>query len=295
MQKHWLSSSCLLATLLATACAAEGVVTGPVGEGDVGDSTPLEAADDSVAASDEQQTLLLAAAPGENMRVCNATALNQRSGPGTSYAILRSMPSGTTVKVVETSGTWIKNDWSGKIGWSSGTYLCKVDGGGGSEPPASFEVSGVSRANIISVAKASVGFSYFWGGGRFATGAAHGACYGSCPNCSHSGSYGADCSGLVGKAWLLPESLPMDSNKHPYSTDSFYNGSTHWSGVSRSNVIQGDALVYRSGGAGHIVIYDKADPWGQMWMYEARGCSYGVIHDLRSLSSSYKGIRRDGL
>ena len=56
------------------------------------------------------------------------------------------------------------------------------------------------------------------------------------------------------------------------------------------------ALVMRTSTTGHIVMYEKDDPWGSFWAYEARGCSYGVVHNLRtSLSSSYKGIRRDGL
>ena len=53
--------------------------------------------------------------------------------------------------------------------------------------------------------------------------------------------------------------------------------------------------MYRSGGAGHIVLYDSGDSWGSFWTYEARGCSYGVVHNLRTVSTSYKGIRRDGL
>ena len=34
-----------------------------------------------------------------------------------------------------------------------------------------------------------------------ADGTDHGSCSGSCPSCSHSGKYGADCSGLIAKAW----------------------------------------------------------------------------------------------
>lgn len=250
---------------------------------------------------------------GQQVRVCGATGLNQRSGAGTSHSVLRVLPEGTTVRVTERDGGWYRNDWSGRVGWSFGEYFCAVaggdsggdpggdsggdpgdeadtDGGGGS----GFDVSGVSRDNIISISRASVGYSYWWGGGRL-DGPGRGACYGSCPDCDHSGGWGADCSGFVAKAWLLPEALPMNENKHPFSTSSFYSGSTHWSGVARSNALRGDAMVYRNSGRGHMVIYEKDDPWGQMWTFEARGCSYGIVHNVRTLGSAYKAIRRDGL
>ncbi len=292
------AAAALPLSLLFTACTQQdGTITSIDQTGDLGDDGQLVAADDS-------QNLALATSfsPGDYAQVCNASALNQRSGPGTSYSVLHVMPSGTTVKVVAVSGTWVKNDWSGRIGWSSGTYLCAVasppPGGGGGTPedaPATFTVTGVNRTNFISIAKAAVGFSYYWGGGRFANGANPGTCNGSCPSCTHSGSYGGDCSGFAAKVWLLPPALPMDSNKHPYSTYNFYNEHTTWSDVSRSNVIIGDALVHNSAGSGHIVIYEKDDPWGSFWTFEARGCSYGVVHNIRTASSAYKGIRRDGL
>ena len=31
-----------------------------------------------------------------------------------------------------------------------------------------------------------------------------------------------------------------------------------------------------------------------MWAYEAKGCSYGIVHDLRTTSSAYRAIRRTG-
>ena len=233
-------------------------------------------------------------------RVCNAEALNQRTGPGTSYEILRAMPSGSTITLLSAQNGWYENDWGGRVGWSSGQYLCPLSDSESTaeesaDASASFDVTTLSRVAILSIARAAVGFSYWWGGGRFATGAAPGSCYGSCPDCSHSGSYGGDCSGFVAKAWLLPEALPMDENSHPYSTAEFYDGGGPWSEVSRSSLIQADAMVYRSGGSGHVLLYESGDAWGQPWTYESRGCSYGVVHNIRSVSSSYKGIRRSGL
>ena len=151
----------------------------------------------------------------------------------------------------------------------------------------------------IARAKSAMGFSYWWGHGRFRpegpTSSNKGSCSGSCPSCSHSGSYGGDCSGLVGKVWQVPSSnsdLTVDS--HPYSTVSFNGSNSQWSTVSRSNLKKADAMVYNSNGAGHIFIYESGDGWGSMYAYECKGCSAGCLHNLRTASSSYKAIRRAG-
>jgi hypothetical protein len=67
-----------------------------------------------------------------------------------------------------------------------------------------------------------------------------------------------------------------------------------WRTVSRSSVKKGDAFVYHSNGAGHIFLYESGDGWGSMWAYEAKGCSYGIVHNLRTASSAYKAIARAG-
>ena len=122
-----------------------------------------------------------------------------------------------------------------------------------------------------------------------------GYCSGSCPSCSHSGSYGADCSGYVAKIWQVPSSNDnVAQDSHPYSTWNFDNQSVSWHTISRGSVQAADALVYNSGSAGHIFLYEKGDGWGQMWAYEAKGCAYGIVHDLRYASSAYKAIRRNG-
>lgn len=156
--------------------------------------------------------------------------------------------------------------------------------------------SPMTREEIETLAKYGVGYSYWWGHGRWNyDGQNPGSCSGSCPNCTHTGSYGADCSGFVAKAWQVPSDSPITTNAHPYSTYNFYNESTHWSDVSMSSLELSDAAVYRSGGSGHIVLFEKYGSSGQVWTYEARGCSYGIVHNQRTLSSSYKGIRRDNL
>ncbi len=280
----WLPA--LLAASISSACV--------VGEpGDVGDQEPLTPGTE-LSGNDPS------VAVGDLARVCNATALNMRSGPGTTNAILKVIPEGSTTKVVGISGSWVQNEWAGTTGWSSGAFLCPITTGG-TQPPASTGAGGgfasttISRDNFLSIGAASVGFSYYWGGGRLADGAAKGSCYGSCPSCTHSGSYGADCSGFVGKVWLLPESLPFGTNAHPYSTASFAGSSSLWSPVARTAMKPGDALVYRSSSAGHVLVYERDDPWGSFWSYEARGCSYGIVNNIRTAGSAYKAIRRTGV
>jgi hypothetical protein len=136
-----------------------------------------------------------------------------------------------------------------------------------------------------------VGFSYRWGGGCWSPGSsAIGACYGSCPNCTHSGEWGADCSGYVSKIWQTPNAQPVTECDHPYSTYNFFFESTHWNTIPRSSARKGDAYVRN----GHIFLYDRGDPWGALFAYEAKGCHYGIVHDNRTADSSYKVIRRNG-
>jgi len=53
-------------------------------------------------------------------------SLNLRSGPGTQYHIIKSMPHGTHVTRIKRSGNWIKVRLSsGHKGWASASYLVK--------------------------------------------------------------------------------------------------------------------------------------------------------------------------
>lgn len=153
----------------------------------------------------------------------------------------------------------------------------------------------MTRDEIIGLAKLAVGYSYWWGHGRWrADGADHGSCSGSgCPNsCSHGGSHGADCSGLAGKVWQVPNPVDIDTDSHPYSTYNLYNQRTHWDEISRGALLKGDELVYNKNGAGHVTVYESGDGWGSHWVYECKGCAYGCVHNLRTSSSDYIAIRR---
>ncbi|MBN1770725.1 MAG: hypothetical protein JXB32_05655 [Deltaproteobacteria bacterium] len=155
----------------------------------------------------------------------------------------------------------------------------------------------MSRDEILALAESGVGYSYWWGNGCWRTdGTQLGSCSGSCPDCSHSGSYGADCSGFAAKVWQVPSPSAVSSCAHPYSTLDFTCDEIWWDPIARGDLQRGDAASYRSGGCpgsgGHIVVFDRGDPWGSLWTYEARGCSTGIVHNSRTLSSDYRAIRR---
>jgi hypothetical protein len=265
---------------------------------DAGDnsSTPDDTPDGSAPAPDLAGS---AVSVGGLARV-TAGSLNLRSGPGTTNSILDVMPCGATVMVIGgPSGNWWNVTYKMETGWASGSYLvadsafdpsfCGAATDGGAEVP---DVDA-----IFSRAKLGVGYSYDWGHGSWRSdGTELGACMGTCPNCTHNGSYGADCSGFVAKCWQIPSPSPLTTDLHPYSTYNFFNQTTHWSQVPRASLKPADALVYNANGAGHIMLFESGnDPWGMIWTYEARGCATGIVHNLRVADSSYIAIRREGL
>jgi hypothetical protein len=76
----------------------------------------------------------------------------------------------------------------------------------------------------------------------------------------------------------------------------FYNDTTYWQPLPRSSIQPADAMVHRTATTGHIVLFESgSDPFGNVWLYEARGCATGVVHDLRTVDSTYIAIRRNGL
>lgn len=153
----------------------------------------------------------------------------------------------------------------------------------------------MSRDEIIDIAQSAMGYSYWWGGDKWDPNSKSnpGKCTpnyagGGCPSCTHSGPWGADCSGLVGKTWMVPNRIPITQYAHPYNTTAFRSQRTHWYGIQRSELQRGDALVSSS----HIVLFERKMSNGQMMVYECAGCSIGCRHRARSVSSSYIAIRR---
>lgn len=225
--------------------------------------------------------------------------LNLRSGPSTNDKILHVIPDGASVVTVNRTtpvNGFYNVKHSGVEGWSYGAYLTTSGGGGGGGGGGG---NSTERDKALTRASEGVGFSYWWGHGRWLSSgpssSTHGSCSGSCPSCTHYGSYGADCSGFAAKVWVVPSSNnDLSVDEHPYSTYNFRFEDHGWKKISRGSLTGADAMVYHSGGEGHIYIYDKGDPWGAHWAYEAKGCSYGIQHDLRYATSAYQAIRRDG-
>lgn len=166
----------------------------------------------------------------------------------------------------------------------------------------------MTRDQIIQYGIWNKGYSYWWGHSRWRDDHTQlGKCSGSCPDCTHCassvrngtcnsslGQYGADCSGMVDKAWQIPSPTALTTDSHPYSTYHFRYNTTHWSRLgSWGDAKKGDAFVYNNGSAGHIVLYEKNDPWGMPYVYECKGCSPGCVYNQKDITSSYIAIRRN--
>ncbi len=282
---------------------ALGFVTAGCGVGDA----EVQVSSESLVGADETGGLdslgaaLTAAVPAGAALVATAN-LNLRTGPSTQFPVHHVIPKGARVTAAGGSPRdgWYALSHNGVSGWCFGAYLAPAEAGVPSQPsPAAAPASSSARDAAMSRARSGVGFSYWWGHGRWQpsgpSASSQGSCTGSCPSCSHGGQNGADCSGYVAKVWQAPtsnEDVTVDS--HPYSTWDFDNSSTGWHTVATAALQAGDALVYNSNGAGHVFIFDSIDGWGSTWAYEAKGCAYGIVHDLRGVSAAYKGIARDG-
>lgn len=65
--------------------------------------------------------IALAATPAAAASLTNA--LNLRSGPGTGYNVITSMPAGARVDVGPCSGGWCQVAWRGRQGYASASYI----------------------------------------------------------------------------------------------------------------------------------------------------------------------------
>ena len=161
----------------------------------------------------------------------------------------------------------------------------------------------MSREEILALAQSGVGYSYWWGGGRWdpSSKAYPGKCSGSCGKCSHSAypkggaEYGADCSGFVAQVWQVPTEQSPKINRHPYSTYNFRWEKSHWYPIKKSELKPGDALVYNTKSKGHIALFDGWTSGGKAMAYECAGCKIGCVHKPRSFGSYYIAIRRNSV
>jgi len=151
-----------------------------------------------------------------------------------------------------------------------------------------------TRDELICRANSAVTYSYWWGGSCWCADGCEpsnacdkGWCKGDCPQCQHGGM-GADCSGLVNKVWQVPDPIAVTTCYHgDYVAADFQHTGPFWDGISRDELDRGDALA----SAGHVVLYHYGDKWGSMMVYEAKGCDYGIRHNIRTCSG-YSASRR---
>lgn len=81
--------------------------------------------------------------------------LNLRSGPGTGYRVIGTMPQGAYVDVIGCDGSWCRVNWQGAVGYASASYLA---GGGGAYAAAPVYVA--PPPPVVS-------FGFGWGGPRW--------------------------------------------------------------------------------------------------------------------------------
>ena len=154
-----------------------------------------------------------------------ASSLNMRKGAGTSYSVIKKLPKGTVVDVLESaSNGWKKiKTSSGTIGWVSGSYLTT-----GSVDQSS--TSSVDKAEaVIDLAKKQIGKPYVWGA---------------------EGPNSFDCSGLVYYVYKNAANITL-----PRTSSSQYDSGV---AVSKSNLKPGDLIFSSTDGTGnvtHVSIY----------------------------------------
>lgn len=81
--------------------------------------------------------------------------LNLRSGPGTGYAVIDTMPAGATVNVLGCGGSWCRVVWGGTRGFASRSYLDRMGPVYAAEPPPP----------PVFLPPPAVSFGFGWGGG----------------------------------------------------------------------------------------------------------------------------------
>jgi hypothetical protein len=223
-----------------------------------------------------------------NLEIEALNAANLRAGPSAKETILLVIPRGEFATIVEgePKNGFYQVSFAGREGWTFGEHFRLA--------PIGQVEEAVNVSDILNRAKSAVGFSYWWGHGvwrPFST--AKGSCSGGCPSCSHSGSYGADCSGMAAKAWAVPDSnYNLSADSHPYvSGDWTRDNATYWFGVARGSAAAGDSFARD----GHVFIYEAGDPWGSMLALECRGCSEGCVRGYRTATSDYVVKRRRNL
>ena len=95
------------------------------------------------------------------VKYVNCTSLNVRSGPGTSYSIIKSISTNTKVEVISTNNGWSKIKEGSTTGYVSAKYLS--DSQTSSSTSSNTTSTSTSASKLVSYAKSLLGKPYVWG------------------------------------------------------------------------------------------------------------------------------------
>ena len=154
----------------------------------------------------------------------NASSLNFRSGPSTTYSVIGKLSSGDKVEVISTSNGWSKIKYNGQTGYVSSQYLS-------STASDSSTSTSSSASKVISLAKTLLGKPYVWGA---------------------QGPSSFDCSGFT--YYVFKNSVNVTIPR--VSKDQSKYGTS----VSKSNLKVGDLIFFDTNGSNdgnvsHVGIY----------------------------------------
>ncbi len=155
--------------------------------------------------------------------------LNLRASASTSATILASVPNGTALPIISTSGDWHRVVYGVTVGYVSSSYFVT-----GSTTPTPTPVPSNDRANIVAYAKTLLGIWYEYGGDCIANPSAY---------------YGLDCSHFTYQ--VLKKYGYMDS----YRTSA--NQATWATAITKSELQPGDLVFYKNakGVVEHVTLY----------------------------------------
>ena len=163
------------------------------------------------------------------VKYVNCTSLNVRSGPGTSYSIIKSISTNTKVEVISTNNGWSKIKEGSTTGYVSAKYLS--DSQTSSSTSSNTTSTSTSASKLVSYAKSLLGKPYVWGA---------------------QGPSSFDCSGFTYYVFknFANITLPRTS----------VDQSTYGITVSKSNLKVGDLVFFDTDGANdgnvsHVCIY----------------------------------------
>ncbi|MBM6937294.1 C40 family peptidase [Pseudoflavonifractor phocaeensis] len=168
------------------------------------------------------------AAIGYGKVSAGGSSLNLRSGAGTSYSIVSSLPDGTIVEIVGIDNGWYKVQYSGKTGYVSSDYMVTVKDSVGSRSTAEAAASSAIGDQIVAYAKQFLGTPYVYGG---------------------NGPNSFDCSGFTKYVY---SHFGVTLNRT--ATDQLANGTA----VSKSELQPGDLVFFRANTTkpvSHVGIY----------------------------------------